>query len=116
MKNLKENAGAGNFTGMVLSPPELVDYQKDAVVSRTLADKKSGTVTLFAFDKGQGLSEHTAPFDAIVLILDGEALIRISGGPRRVRKGEMLIMPANRPHSLKAAKRFKMLLVMIKNA
>ena len=93
----------------------LIDYQKGAVVSRTLIDKPAGTVTLFSFDKGQGLSEHTAPFDALADILDGEVEITVSGKPSRVRQGEMLIMPANQPHALKALTRFKMMLVMIKS-
>ena len=91
-----------------------VDYQKGSIVSRTVIDKKSGTVTLFAFDEGQGLSEHTAPFDALVCIIEGEAQITISGAPRSVQEGEMLIMPANEPHALRAVKRFKMMLVMIR--
>ncbi len=93
----------------------LVAYQPGAVVSRTLIDKPAGTVTLFAFDKGQGLSEHTAPFDALVYILDGEAEITISGKPLLVKKEEMVIMPANQPHALKAFNRFKMMLVMVKS-
>jgi quercetin dioxygenase-like cupin family protein len=92
----------------------LVDYQKDSVVSKTLIDKKTGTITLFAFDKGQGLSEHTVPFDAFVYIVDGEADIVIAGEHKRTVKGETIIMPANKPHSLKAERPFKMLLVMIK--
>jgi quercetin dioxygenase-like cupin family protein len=92
----------------------LVDYQKDSVVSRTLIDKKTGTVTLFAFDKGQGLSEHTVPFDALVYIVDGRADITIDGNLKSVLKGETIIMPANKPHSLKAEEPFKMLLIMIK--
>ncbi len=93
----------------------MVEYKDSSVVSRTLIDKKTGTVTLFAFDKGQGLSEHTAPFDAMVYILDGEAEVRISGAPFSVKKGEMLIMPANEPHALKAIEQFKMMLVMIRS-
>ena len=92
----------------------LIEYQAGAVVSRTLIDKKTGTVTLFAFDKGQGLSEHTAPFDAMVYLLDGEAQVTISGTPLKVKTGEMVVMPANQPHALKAIKPFKMLLVMIR--
>jgi quercetin dioxygenase-like cupin family protein len=92
----------------------LVDYQEGAVVSRTLIDKKVGTLTLFAFAQGQGLSEHTAPFDAFIYILDGKAEVVISGKSYRVGTGEMLIMPANEPHSLKAPERFKMMLVMIR--
>jgi quercetin dioxygenase-like cupin family protein len=94
---------------------DLVAYQKGSVVSRTIIDKKTGTVTLFSFDEGQGLSEHTAPFDALVFIIDGEAEITISGKPLHLGEGEMTIMPANQPHALKAAKRFKMLLAMIRS-
>ncbi|OGN93303.1 MAG: cupin [Chloroflexi bacterium RBG_13_50_10] len=93
---------------------DLVDYQDGSVVSREIISKQAGTVTLFAFDKGQGLSEHTAPFDALVYVFDGEAEIVISGKPLRLGEGEMVIMPANHPHSLKAIRRFKMLLTMIK--
>jgi quercetin dioxygenase-like cupin family protein len=94
---------------------DLIEYQKGSVVSRTLIDKKSGTLTLFSFDKGQGLSEHTAPFDALVYILDGEAEISISGQPFHLQSGDMIIMPANKPHALKAIERFKMTLVMIRS-
>lgn len=93
---------------------DLVVYQESSVVSKTLIEKKTGTVTLFAFDKGQGLSEHTAPFDAMVCVLDGVAEITIDGNPITVRLGEMLIMPANKPHALKAIERFKMMLTMIR--
>jgi quercetin dioxygenase-like cupin family protein len=89
-------------------------YAPGAVVSKTFVDKKAGTVTLFAFDKGQGLSEHTAPFDAIVQILDGEARVRIGASTMKVGAGSMVILPAGVPHALRAAKRFKMLLIMIK--
>jgi len=98
----------------VINLEQGVEYQKDAVVSRTLFDKKAGTVTLFAFDAGQGLSEHTAPFDAMVQVLDGEAEVTISGKAGTVKQGEMVVMPAGKPHALHAVKRFKMLLVMIK--
>jgi quercetin dioxygenase-like cupin family protein len=91
-----------------------IEYQEGSVVSRTIIDKKTGTVTLFAFDEGQGLSEHTAPFDALVYLLDGEATITISGKPVHTREGELTIMPANQPHCLKATRRFKMLLIMIR--
>ena len=94
---------------------DLLNYQEQSVVSKTLIDKKTGTVTLFAFDQGQGLSEHTAPFDAMVCVLDGEVEIMISGNPAILKQGEMIIMPANEPHALKAIKRFKMMLVMIKS-
>ena len=84
-------------------------------MSGEIVKKKTGTVTLFAFDEGQGLSEHTTPFDALVYIVDGEAEITISGKPHRLRAGEMIIMPANEPHAVNAVKRFKMLLAMIKS-
>lgn len=94
---------------------DMVVYQDGAVVSKTVIDKKSGTVTLFAFAQGQGLSEHTAPFDALIQVLDGEAEIRISGEPFRVRAGEMIVLPAGEPHALKAVERFKMMLTMIRS-
>jgi len=93
----------------------MVAYQEGSVVSRTLIDKKVGTVTLFAFAVGQGLSEHTAPFDAMVYLLDGEADVSISGKPYHLKNGDMLIMPANKPHALKATRDFKMLLVMVRS-
>ncbi len=91
-----------------------VTYADGSVVSKTLLKKETGNITLFAFDVGQGLSEHTAPFDAAVLILDGEAEITIGGQSRHAAAGQLLIMPANIPHALQARKRFKMLLVMIR--
>lgn len=94
---------------------DLIGYQERAVVSRTIIEKRTGTVTLFAFDAGQGLSEHTAPFDALVYVLDGEAEVTISGKKYHLGEGEMIVMPANIPHALKALKRFKMLLVMVKS-
>lgn len=94
---------------------DLVAYQESSVVSKTLIEKETGTVTLFAFDKGQGLSEHTAPFDAMVCVLDGAAEIVITGKPITVSQGEMLVMPANEPHALKAVERFKMMLTMIRS-
>lgn len=93
---------------------DLVDYQEGSVVSREVISKPAGTVTIFAFDAGQGLSEHTAPFDAFVQVIDGEVEIRISGEPHQLKAGEMIIMPAGEPHALKATGRFKMLLVMIR--
>jgi len=93
---------------------DFVKYQENAIVSSEIIKKDTGTVTMFAFDKGQGLSEHTAPFDALVNIIDGQAEVRITGKPFILKEGEMIIMPANRPHSLKAVEKFKMLLVMIK--
>jgi len=92
-----------------------VDYQKDAIVSKTIIDKKTGTVTLFAFDQGQGLSEHTAPFDALVQVLDGEVEIKISSKSFHLKQGEIITMPANEPHALTAVQRFKMLLTMIRS-
>ena len=94
---------------------KLVDYQTGSVVSKTIIKKQTGTVTLFAFDKGEGLSEHTAPFDALVYLIDGEAEVIISGKANLVKQGEMIIMPANEPHALKAKEKFKMMLVMIKS-
>jgi quercetin dioxygenase-like cupin family protein len=92
----------------------LAAYQDHSVVSREIVRKPSGTMTVFAFDEGEGLSEHTAPFDAAVHILEGEAEITIDGKPHTVKEGEMIIMPANKPHALKAVTRYKMLLIMIK--
>jgi quercetin dioxygenase-like cupin family protein len=106
---------ADNLTGQVAGLIDLVDYQAGSIVSRTIIDKTTGTLTLFSFDKGQGLSEHTAPFDAMVYVFDGEAEVTIAGKPLLVKKGEMVIMPANHPHALRAASRFKMMLVMIKS-
>ena len=94
---------------------DLIDYQDGSVVSQTIVDKPTGTLTLFAFDKGQGLSEHTAPFDAFVYVFDGEAEVIIAGKPVNVKQGGMVIMPANKPHALHSLDRFKMLLVMIKS-
>jgi quercetin dioxygenase-like cupin family protein len=93
----------------------LVNYQPAAVVSKTIIEKQTGTVTLFAFDQGQGLSEHTAPFDAVVQVLDGEVEIRISGNPHTVQAGQVIVMPAGAPHALKAVTPFKMLLTMIRS-
>ncbi|ADL57648.1 cupin domain-containing protein [Methanothermobacter marburgensis] len=101
--------------GKVLKLNELIDYQDDSVVSREIIRKDTGTVTLFAFDSGQGLSEHTAPFDAMVQVIEGEAEITISGEKNRVAAGEMIIMPANEPHAVMAVEPFKMLLTMIRS-
>lgn len=103
-----------NLTSQIFNLGGMLDYQAGAVVSRTIIDKKTGTVTLFAFDKGEGLSEHTAPFDAMVYILDGLAEITISGKPYTLSAGEMIIMPADEPHALRAFERFKMVLTMIR--
>jgi quercetin dioxygenase-like cupin family protein len=106
---------SGEFDAKAVSLASLVDYQAGSVVSREVVKKPTGTVTVFAFDGGQGLSEHTAPFDALVYLLDGEAEITIAGKPIVAKAGDMVIMPANQPHALKAVKRFKMLLVMIRS-
>ena len=103
-----------NLIEVVLNVKDMVSYQPGSVVSRTVIDKSVGTVTMFAFDFGQGLSEHTAPFDALVHIIEGTAEITIAGSVHTVREGEMIIMPANKPHSLKANSQFKMLLIMIR--
>ncbi len=111
----EEKTGSSELAGRVLTLAGLIDYQAGSVVSRTLIDRKTGTLTLFVFDEGQGLSEHTAPFDALVYLFDGEADIVISGQAHRVRAGEMIIMPADKPHALKAVRRFKMLLAMVRS-
>ena len=102
------------LTAQVLPLNDLIAYQEGAVVSRTLIDKKVGTLTLFAFGAGQGLSEHTAPYDATIQVIDGEAEVIIEGTGYAVKAGEMIIMPANRPHAVRANERFKMLLIMIR--
>ena len=107
-KKLELKAKASNLSS-------LINYQEDSVVSRTLIDKKTGTITLFAFDINQGLSEHTAPYDAMVCVIDGEVEVTISGNSITLKKGEITIMPANEPHALAAKTKFKMLLTMIKS-
>jgi quercetin dioxygenase-like cupin family protein len=104
----------GSLSAVTSNLESLVIYQEGSVVSRALIDKNVGTVTLFAFAAGQGLSEHSAPFDALVYIVDGEADITIGGKPLHLKTGEMTILPANEPHALKANQKFKMMLVMIK--
>jgi len=99
----------------ISSMKDMVVYHDGSIVSKEIIKKTTGTVTVFAFDKGQGLSEHTAPFDALVYVLDGETEITISGKPHHLKQGEMIIMPGGEPHSLKAVKRFKMMLVMIRS-
>ena len=103
-----------DMKGKAVKLKELVEYQKGSVVSRTVIDKNSGTVTLFAFDEGEGLSEHAAPFDAMVIDLEGNVEVKISGESNRLEEGDVIIMPANKPHALKALTRFKMMLVMIR--
>ena len=115
MAHGKSQKDTDDLLGQVVKPVDLVGYQEGAVVSRTIIDKDTGTLTLFAFDEGQGLSEHTAPFDALVHVIDGEAEVTISGKSLNLIEGEMVIMPANQPHALRAIKRFKMMLVMIKS-
>ena len=104
-----------NLAAQAANLADLIGYRESSIVSRTIIDKKAGTVTLFAFDAGQGLSEHKAPYDAIVYILDGEANVAISGKPIRLVKSEMTIIPANETHALEAITRFKMLLIMIRS-
>ena len=115
---MEHGKGQTDRAGLVAQPARLADlvhYQEGSVVSRMIINKKAGTVTLFAFDEGQGLSEHTTPFDALVYILHGEAEIVIAGKPLRLKEGETVIMPANEPHALKALSKFKMLLTMIRS-
>jgi quercetin dioxygenase-like cupin family protein len=100
--------------GQVIGLASSIDYADGAVISKTLLDKKAGTLTLFSFDEGQGLSEHVSPYDATVIVTEGEATLVIGGKTLNVKTGEMVIMPANVPHAVQADKRFKMLLVMIR--
>jgi len=93
---------------------ELIEYSKDSIVSKTLLDKSAGTITLFAFDKGQKLSEHTVPYDAVVQVLDGKAQVKIADQTNELSEGQLIIMPANVPHAVNAGERFKMLLTMIR--
>ena len=104
-----------DMIGKVLKVEDLIEYQDGSVVSREIIRKDTGTVTIFAFDKGEGLSEHTAPFDAMVQIIDGNAEITISGNKNVLEKGDMIIMPANEPHALKALEKYKMILTMIRS-
>ncbi len=115
MSNLPSGDQKGETEPVVLKLADLADYQEGSIVSREIIRKSTGTATLFAFDRGQGLSEHIAPFDALVHILDGEAEITISGIAYHLQQGQMVILPANKPHSLQALSRFKMLLVMIRS-
>ncbi len=106
---------ACGVTGRKLDLAGLIDYQAGSIVSRTLLDKKTGTVTVFAFDRGQRLSEHTSPYDALVQVVDGRAEILIDGKPHGIGKAESIIMPANIPHAVNAAEPFKMLLTLIRS-
>jgi len=108
--------GTSDIIGEVVALEESVSYQSGSVVSRTLLKDKNGSITVFAFDEGQELSEHTVPFDALVHVLDGEVEIRISGEPSRVKKGEAILMPANQPHAVRAVTSFKMVLAMVRTS
>jgi quercetin dioxygenase-like cupin family protein len=114
VKHETEKSATDELVANVTKLTELLRYQKKAVVSRSIMDKETGTITLFAFDEGQGLSEHTASYDALVYILEGETEVTIEGKPIILRGGEMTIMPANKPHAVKALTKFKMLLIMIR--
>ena len=115
MKHDAQGTGAEPLTATVIQMADLVDYQDGSVVSREVIGGKTGTMTVFAFDEEQRLSEHTAPFDALVYILDGEAEVAISGKGLHVKERDMVIMPANEPHALRAVKKFKMILTMIRS-
>lgn len=114
MTPITKEKSTEDMTGRVFKPADLLNYQTGAIVSREVINQKTGTVTVFAFDEGEQLSEHTAPFDAMVIGLDGEAEVFIAGEPNRIKAGDTIIMPANVSHALKAVCPFKMLLVMIK--
>ncbi len=109
------SAPKGLTPGQKGAVASLVSYQPGSVVSRTIISDKAGTVTLFAFDEGEGLSEHTAPYDALLHLLEGEAEVTISGKMSRLERGEAIILPAGKPHAVRASKRFKMLLTMIRS-
>lgn len=115
MQNEPSSKPKGLAGAHVTTAAEFVSYQDGAVVSREIIKKPTGNVTLFAFDEGQGLSEHTAPFDALAQVLDGEAEITISGKLHQLKSGEMILMPAGQPHAVKALQRFKMMLTMIRS-
>lgn len=115
MQDKPEPPKPADLAASVFSPDRLIEYQEGAIVSRTIVDKPTGTITLFAFDQGQSLSEHTSPFDAVVHVLDGEAEVTIEGRPHRLAAGKAIIMPANKPHAVSAVERFKMLLTMIRS-
>lgn len=111
----KERSGIlETCTGKGQRLADLVEYSKDSIVSRTILDKSAGTITLFAFDKGQKLSEHTTPYDAVVQVLDGSSMLTIDGQDKHVTAGEIIIMPGNVPHAVTAREKFKMLLTMIR--
>jgi len=114
MANEKKGSLLEACVGKGQNLKELVEYAGDSIVSKTILDKSVGTITLFAFDKGQRLSEHTAPYDAVVEVIDGTGKVTIGGKDVKLAAGEIVIMPANVPHSVKAEERFKMMLVMIR--
>jgi quercetin dioxygenase-like cupin family protein len=114
MKHLRVDRLDDTIKSKVVKQVDLIDYQSDSIVSKTIINSKNGTVTLFAFDEGQGLSEHTAAYDALLIILEGKSEIKISGKSHILKKDEMIIMPANKPHAVKALKKFKMILILIK--
>lgn len=114
MAEKQERTGAARYRGRAARLVDLVDYQGDSVVSQQIIHAAGGTVTLFAFDEGQNLSEHTTPFDALAQVLDGEAEIVIAGKRANLKEGDFIVMPANEPHAVKAVTRFKMLLTMVK--
>ena len=115
-QNFKNDNSMNDFfeKGSIFNMPEMIDYSEGGIISKQVLKNNSGNISLFSFDKGQGLSEHTAPFDAVVEILEGEAVVTIGGEPLFLQAGQTVIMPANIPHSLFAKQRFKMLLTMIK--
>jgi quercetin dioxygenase-like cupin family protein len=115
MPSKPKGNGAESLIGKAMSLAGLIEYQEGSVVSREVIRKSTGTVTIFAFDEGEGLSEHTAPFDAMVYMPEGEVEITIEGNPHHLKGGDFIIMPANKTHALKAITRYKMLLIMIRS-
>ncbi len=115
MRGKSKPRRGGILPGEKVDLASLVAYQDGSVVSRTLLDDRAGTVTLFAFDEGQGLSEHTAPYSALLHVIDGEALVTVAGSERRVAAGEAILLPAGKPHAVHAPRRFKMLLTMVRS-
>jgi quercetin dioxygenase-like cupin family protein len=110
----QQDAKRAELIGKVLNLKDLVQYQEGTIASRMIVNRKAGNITIFAFDEGEGLSEHTAPFDAVVTILDGECEVRVGGTPHAMKQGDSIIFPANIPHALSATSRFKMMLTMIR--
>jgi quercetin dioxygenase-like cupin family protein len=115
MSKSKKSINSGKVAGKATFLSELIDYQEASVVSRTLIDKKAGTVTLFAFDAGQGLSEHTAPFDALLYVFDGKAEVTVSHRKSLVEAGSIILLPVGEPHEVSAISRFKMMLIMVRS-